>query len=46
MGQKKSDEGKEITAMLCVVRKNLETCRSWQKAGQKICMIRRFMRQT
>lgn len=24
MGQKKSDEGKDITTMLCVVRKNLE----------------------
>ena len=24
MEQKKSDEGKDITAMLCVVRKNLE----------------------
>ena len=24
MGQKKNDEGKDITDMLCVVRKNLE----------------------
>lgn len=35
MGQKKSDEGKEITAMLCVVRKNLEDLPFLAKGGSE-----------